>query len=81
MSNEARKMLKEALELAPAERAEVAALLLESLEEAREADWEAAWEEEIARRDADLDAGRVKPLSHDEAFQAMFGADDGGSQN
>ncbi len=78
MSDPANRMLEQVLTLPPAERAELAARILASLDGADEKDWTAFWEQEIARREHELDSGTVKPLSHDEAFQAMFGADHAG---
>lgn len=55
MTTNAGRLLDEALQLSPEERAEVAAKLLASLEEKQE-DVQAAWAAEIARRAADTDA-------------------------
>ena len=51
--------VQELLNLPAEERAELAALLLDSLDEATDADAEAAWGEEIRRRVEDVTAGRV----------------------
>ncbi len=50
MSERARKLLHDAMELPPIERAELAADLLASLDGEPEADVEAAWAHEIERR-------------------------------
>jgi putative addiction module component (TIGR02574 family) len=50
MSERARKMLHDAMDLSLAERAELAADLLASLDGEPEADVEAAWASEIERR-------------------------------
>lgn len=41
------------------ERAELAHLLLQSLDDSQDADAEAAWEQEIARRVAEIESGRA----------------------
>jgi len=50
MSQRARKLLQDAMELPVAERAELAADLLASLDGEPEADVEAAWASEVERR-------------------------------
>ncbi len=59
MSQEADELLKKALTLPVAERAELAGSLIESLDEAGDESVKAAWDEEIARRMEDLDSGRL----------------------
>ena len=41
------------------ERAELAHLLLQSLDDSQDADAEAAWEQEITRRVAEIESGRA----------------------
>jgi putative addiction module component (TIGR02574 family) len=67
MSDDAIEILKKALTLSVADRAELASTLIESLDEAEDRSVEAAWESEIVRRMADLDSGKVKPISLAEA--------------
>jgi len=55
MTRDASRLLEEALQLAPDERAKVAAELLASLDEDDE-NVQAAWAAEIARRSADAEA-------------------------
>ena len=55
MTKNADQLLEEALQLAPTDRAKIAAELLSSLDEQDE-DVKAAWAVEIARRAADADA-------------------------
>jgi hypothetical protein len=50
MSNSARKLLAEALELSEDERLEVACELIASVDGPPDADWETAWLEELERR-------------------------------
>ncbi len=62
------------LRLPEAERADLAARLIESLDPATDLDAEEAWSEEIAQRLADLDAGRVATVPWKEA-RRQFEAD------
>ena len=71
MGNEANDLLKKALTLPVAERAELAGSLIESLDEADDESVKAAWDEEITRRMEDLDSGRVKPVSLEEARRRL----------
>lgn len=55
------KIIDEAMRLSPAQRAALASSLIESLEGKRvDAGAEAAWAREIARRIAEIEAGKVK---------------------
>jgi putative addiction module component (TIGR02574 family) len=74
MADEATELLKRALTLPVAERAELAGSLIESLDEAADESVKAAWNEEIARRMEDLDSGRVKPISLEEARRRLSSA-------
>ena len=64
MTQEATELLKKALTLSVEERVELANSLFESLAAAEEdpAAVEAAWNDEIARRIADLDSGKAKTV-------------------
>ena len=62
MTNRTKSILKQALELSDAERAELAGALLESLEPPPDTDIDAAWREEIAKRIGQLDSGAVEPI-------------------
>ena len=68
MTQDATELLKRALALSEAERAELAGSLLESLDGAPEdpAAVEAAWNEEIARRIKDLDSGKAQTVPWEE---------------
>jgi putative addiction module component (TIGR02574 family) len=59
-------VLAEALRLRPSDRADLAAALLASLDEPEDAAAIAAWDAEVARRAAEIDSGRVQPLSAEE---------------
>lgn len=62
MERNAKAVLKEALGLPEADRADIAGALLESLEPEEEADVEAAWKREVRARVAALDAGEVETI-------------------
>jgi putative addiction module component (TIGR02574 family) len=74
MTHEADELLKKALTLPVSERAELAGSLIESLDETDDQSVEAAWENEIVRRMKDLDSGKVKPISLDEARRRLSSA-------
>ena len=59
MSSSVAELFQQASELSEADRATLAALLIESLEPEQDADIEVAWAAEVARRVAELDAGAV----------------------
>jgi len=63
---EASELLKHALTLPDKERAELAASLIESLDTTVDEDFEVAWQEEVARRLADFEAGKVKGIPWEE---------------
>jgi putative addiction module component (TIGR02574 family) len=62
MERSAKAVLREALNLPEADRAEVAGALLNCLEPVEEADSESAWRQEVAARVAALDAGEVETI-------------------
>ena len=66
MSTTMRDLFRQASELDEHDRATLAGLLLESLEYAVDEDVESAWEEEIERRLAALDADSVKRVPWEE---------------
>ena len=63
---EAGELLKHALTLSEKERADLASILIDSLDPAVDPDAEKAWQEEISRRLEDVESGRVKTISWDE---------------
>ena len=73
MTQEASELLKKALALSADERAQLVDSLLESLDERHEdpAAVEAAWNEEIARRIAELDSGKAKTIPWEEVRQRI----------
>ena len=74
MTQEAAELLKKALSLPVAERADLAGSLIESLDETQDESVEAAWDEEVARRMTDVDSGTVKPVSLEEARRRLSSA-------
>lgn len=74
MNQESSDLLKKALNLPVAERAELAGSLVESLDETDDESVQAAWDVEIVRRMEDLDSGKVKPISLGEARRRLSSA-------
>jgi len=48
--------------------------LIESLDDMQDESVEAAWDEEVVRRMADIDSGAVKPVSLEEARRRLLSA-------
>ena len=71
MSPEVSELLKRALELTIDERAALANTLLDSLEETDES-VQAAWDEEVARRMQDLQAGKSVTVPWEELHQELL---------
>lgn len=67
MTPEVSELLKKVLALPPEARAALAGSLLESLDDTVDASAEEEWNREIARRVAELDSGKVKPIPWAEA--------------
>jgi putative addiction module component (TIGR02574 family) len=78
MSLSANKLLEEALKLSEDARADLAAALIESLDDERDPNVESAWSDEIARRLQDYESGAVKPIPWNEARKMIFGQRDAG---
>jgi putative addiction module component (TIGR02574 family) len=74
MTQEAADLLKKALSLPVSERADLAGSLIESLDNSQDESVAAAWDEEVARRMADIDSGAVKPVSLKEARRRLSSA-------
>jgi putative addiction module component (TIGR02574 family) len=72
--DQANELLRKALTLPVAERAELAGSLIESLDETDDQSVKPAWDTEIARRMDDLDSGNVKPISLEEARRRISSA-------
>jgi len=67
MNQDVSELLKKALALPAEARAALAGSLLDSLDDAVDASAEEEWNREIARRIAELDSGKVKPIPWAEA--------------
>jgi putative addiction module component (TIGR02574 family) len=74
MTRQAAELLKEALSLSVSERADLAGSLIESLEDVEDQSVEAAWDEEVARRMADIDSGKTKLISLEDARRRLASA-------
>jgi putative addiction module component (TIGR02574 family) len=72
MSPTAAELLKQALELDERDRATLAGALIESLDAEVDADAEAAWDKEIGRRVAELEAGSVATVAWSEVRDRLF---------
>ena len=77
MTSQVKALLDQALQLPDDERAEMAALLLRSLDAVTDEGAEEAWDREIERRLAEVDAGTVELVPWDEAKRRIFGSLDG----
>ena len=66
MSRTVEELFREASELQESERAELAGLLLESIEGEPDPGVEAAWAEEVERRVRQIDSGEVKTIPWEE---------------
>ena len=73
MSTQAARILKDALKLADAERADLAACLIASLDQETSAQLDPAWEAEVERRLHAIDKGQATMISWEEARQRIFG--------
>ncbi len=71
MTQEAAELLKKALSLPVAERADLAGSLIESLDDTQDEAVAAAWDEEVARRMADMDSGKVKMVPWEEVREEI----------
>lgn len=71
------QVLHDALSLPEADRAAIAARILESLEGPADTDVEAAWEGEIAQRLREIDEGSVKLIPAEEVMREIRGIIDG----
>ena len=73
MTDEAKRLLEEALKLPADERARLVSSLIESLEESDEAAVEQAWIDEVQKRNTELETGRVRGLTWAEARRVILG--------
>jgi putative addiction module component (TIGR02574 family) len=71
MTQEAAELLKKALSLPASERADLAGSLIESLDDTQDEAVAAAWDEEVARRMADIDSGKAKMIPWEEVREEL----------
>jgi putative addiction module component (TIGR02574 family) len=74
MKTNTSKILKDALNLPPKARAELAGSLLDSLDESLDPDSEAAWQAEIAERMKELNSSAVRPIPWSDARRKISGS-------
>jgi putative addiction module component (TIGR02574 family) len=72
MARNLKDLFHEAAQLPERDRAALAGLLIESLDPAPEADLEAAWSQEIARRLKEVDSGAVETIPWEEVRKELF---------
>ncbi len=77
MTEKGKLLLEQALRLSEKERADLAAGLMESLEQEEDLDAEELWDMEILRRVEDVRKGRVQFLSWPEARRVILDDTDG----
>jgi putative addiction module component (TIGR02574 family) len=70
MSLTAPQVLRQALSLPPKARADIAGVLLRSLDEREDRGVEAAWTAEVQRRLAEVDSGKVKLVPWSEVLRS-----------
>ena len=75
MSRAVKELYEKASELPPQDRAELAGLLLESIEEPSDEGVEEAWAAEIERRMTEFRAGRVKTIPWSEVRARLHRSD------
>jgi putative addiction module component (TIGR02574 family) len=73
MTTNVQELLQTALRLPENERADLAASLIESLDQPFDSDARDAWAEEVRRRVSDLDAGTVRAIPWGEARATIAG--------
>ena len=72
MKQDVTELLRKALELPAEARAALAGSLIESLDDKVDASAEEEWKQEIARRMAELDSGKVKPIPWADARKSIL---------
>jgi putative addiction module component (TIGR02574 family) len=72
MSEKGQKVLEEALALPPEDRADLAATLIESLDEKEDEAVEEAWAREIQQRMREVESGAVKTVPWSEARKRIL---------
>ena len=74
MADDLKSLLEKALKRPPEARAAPAGSRLESLDQEIDENVEEAWSMEIARRVAEIDAGKVQPVPWSEVRRGMMGS-------
>lgn len=72
MARRLEELFQEASKLPDNERAELAGMLLESLEDEPDPEVEAAWAEEVERRVRQIDSGEVKLIPWEKVRADLF---------
>ena len=72
MAKDVTELFRDASELSEQDRATLAGLLIESLEDEPEPDVEAAWLAEIERRVADVESGAVQTVPWEEVRRRLL---------
>jgi putative addiction module component (TIGR02574 family) len=72
MARKLQELFKEAAELPDRERAELAGMLLESLDDEQDPAVELAWAEEVERRVRQIETGEVKTIPWDQVRAELF---------
>ncbi|MGB8325874.1 MAG: addiction module protein [Candidatus Acidiferrum sp.] len=73
MTQRSLEILEKALALSEEERAQIAASLVQSLDDAVDEDAESAWQQEIANRAAEVDSGKAKSIPWEEVQRRISG--------
>ena len=73
MNTQSQELLQNALALPEAERAEIAASLIRSLDSETDEDVDAAWAGEIQRRVEAIDRGEARLIPWDDVMQELRG--------
>ena len=77
MSVTVEELLRQALQLEPKARAELAALIIESVPTESPQEVDAAWEAEIQRRMQELEAGSVETIPWEEVREKLIRSEGG----
>ena len=72
MARKLQELFKEAAELPDRERAELAGMLLESLDDEQDPAVELAWAEEVERRVRQIETGEVKTIPWEQVRAELF---------
>jgi putative addiction module component (TIGR02574 family) len=73
MTQRSLEILEKALALSEEERSQIAASLVQSLDDAMDEDAESTWQQEIASRAAELDSGKAKTVPWEEVQRRISG--------